>query len=124
MNQFTIPLPSPPNRVGQSPFTRPPTAHRPTRPGIPQRRRTDQEPGTKNQEPRSAKLKPKNKEKVKIERFEDIEGWRLGRELTRSVYEATRTGAFAKDFGLKDQIQRASGSVMHKVLMAVAIRSS
>lgn len=50
---------------------------------------------------------------MKIERFEDIEGWQLGRELTRLIYDATKTGAFAKDFGLKDQIQRASGSVMH-----------
>lgn len=55
------------------------------------------------------------KEVMKIERFEDIEGWRLGRELARLVYDTTRTGAFSKDFGLKDQIQRASGSIMHNI---------
>ena len=41
-------------------------------------------------------------------RFEEIEAWQLGRELTRKVYEATRAGAFARDFGLRDQIQRAA----------------
>lgn len=50
-----------------------------------------------------------------ITRFEDIEGWKLARELTRMVYEATRQASFSKDYGLKDQIQRASGSVMHNI---------
>lgn len=52
---------------------------------------------------------------MKIERFEEIEGWQLGRELTRMVYAATRQPLFAKDFGLKDQITRAAGSVMHNI---------
>jgi len=52
---------------------------------------------------------------AKIERFEDIDGWQLGRELTQQVYKLTRVGEFAKDFGLKDQIRRASGSVMHNI---------
>ena len=50
-----------------------------------------------------------------ITRFEDIEAWQIGRELTRQVYVMTAEGAFAKDFGLRDQIQRASGSVMHNI---------
>ena len=52
---------------------------------------------------------------MKIQRFEDIEGWLLGRELIRQIYEITGKGTFAKDFGLKDQIQRASGSIMHNI---------
>ena len=52
---------------------------------------------------------------MKIERFEEIEAWQVGRELTRRVYEATSQGGFARDFGLKDQIQRASGSVIHNI---------
>ena len=52
---------------------------------------------------------------MKIERFEDIEGWQAGRELSRMVYAATRQPQFANDFGLKDQINRAAGSVMHNV---------
>ena len=52
---------------------------------------------------------------MKIERFEDIEGWKLARELTRVVYSATKQPDFSKDFGLKDQIQRAAGSAMHNI---------
>lgn len=52
---------------------------------------------------------------MKITRFEDIEGWQLGRELTRKIHATTKIGEFAKDYGLKDQIRRASGSVMHNI---------
>ena len=52
---------------------------------------------------------------MKIERFEDIEAWQLARELTRKVYNLTKQPNFAKDYGLKDQIQRASGSTMHNI---------
>jgi len=52
---------------------------------------------------------------MQIQRFEDIEAWQLGRELTRLVYKITQQGTFVRDFGLKDQIQRASGSIMHNI---------
>jgi len=52
---------------------------------------------------------------MKITRFEDIEGWQLARELTGQVYAAAMRGAFAKDFGLRDQITRAAGSSMHNI---------
>jgi len=51
----------------------------------------------------------------KIERFEDILAWQKARELTKSVYARTKVGPFARDFGLKDQIQRASVSIMGNV---------
>jgi putative endonuclease len=47
-----------------------------------------------------------------IERFEDIEAWKKARELTKIIYEITAKGDFAKDYGLRDQIRRASVSVM------------
>lgn len=50
-----------------------------------------------------------------IRRFEEIEGWQLARELTKRVYAVAMRGAFAKDFGLRDQITRASGSTMHNI---------
>ena len=50
-----------------------------------------------------------------IRRFEDIEGWQLGRDLTRAVYRLTSHPPFSRDFGLKDQIERAAGSVMHNI---------
>lgn len=52
---------------------------------------------------------------MKIERFEDIEGWKKGRELTRLVYSFSRRADFPKDYGLKDQITRASVSIMNNV---------
>ena len=51
----------------------------------------------------------------KIQKFEDIVAWQKARELTRKVYAHSKTGVFAKDFGLRDQIQRASVSIMGNV---------
>ena len=48
---------------------------------------------------------------MKIERFEDIESWKAGRELTKVIYNLTGKTSFHMDFGLKDQIQRASVSI-------------
>ncbi len=50
-----------------------------------------------------------------IERFEDIEAWQLARELTRKIYGLTKKTKFARDFGLKGQIQDAAGSSMHNI---------
>ena len=50
-----------------------------------------------------------------FKKFEEIECWKRARELTRRIYEATNRTAFAKDFGLKDQIRRASVSVMSNI---------
>jgi len=52
---------------------------------------------------------------VRIERFEDIEAWQMARALTNSIYAASRAAGFDRDFGLRDQIQRASGSIMHNI---------
>jgi four helix bundle protein len=52
---------------------------------------------------------------MSIRRFEEIEGWQLARELTKRVYAVAMHGPFAKDFGLRDQITRAAGSVMHNI---------
>ena len=50
-----------------------------------------------------------------FKRFEDIEGWRRARELTKEVYKKSKVGPFARDFGLKDQMRRASVSVMSNI---------
>jgi len=52
---------------------------------------------------------------MKIEQFEDIEAWQLARELTQKVYRLTKKPEFAKDYGLKRQIQDAAGSSMHNI---------
>ena len=51
----------------------------------------------------------------RIDRFEDIEAWKMSRELTRLVYQASNSGRFAKDFALKDQMRRASISTMSNI---------
>ena len=52
---------------------------------------------------------------MKIERFEDIEAWQLAREMTQKVYCLTKKSGFAKDYGVKRQIQDAAGSSMHNI---------
>ena len=49
---------------------------------------------------------------TKIERFEDFVAWQKARKLTAIVYRVTNEGAFARDFGLKDQIRKAAVSSM------------
>jgi four helix bundle protein len=46
------------------------------------------------------------------ERFEELDVWQRARELTRSVYDLSDQGAFARDFGLRDQMRRAAVSIM------------
>ena len=48
----------------------------------------------------------------KVERFEDLIAWQKSRDLTRQIYSVTNKGPFSKDFGLRDQIRRASVSIM------------
>jgi len=43
-----------------------------------------------------------------IVRFEDIEAWRKFHELVKDIYGITSGSDFAKDFGLRDQIRRAT----------------
>jgi four helix bundle protein len=47
--------------------------------------------------------------------FEDIQEWQKARQATSLIYEITVAGNFAKDFGLRDQIRRASVSVMANI---------
>jgi len=51
----------------------------------------------------------------KIEKFEDIIAWQKARILTKEIYGCARIGQFARDFGLRDQIQRASVSTMANI---------
>lgn len=52
---------------------------------------------------------------AKIERFEDILSWQKARELTREIYALSKQGEFARDFSLKDQVRRASISIMSNI---------
>ncbi|OGO66683.1 MAG: four helix bundle protein [Chloroflexi bacterium RBG_19FT_COMBO_55_16] len=50
-----------------------------------------------------------------ITRFEEIEAWQSARLVTRRVYELTQEGRIARDFGLRDQMQRASVSILSNI---------
>ena len=52
---------------------------------------------------------------TRIERFEDIRAWQKARELVKSIYQITGKEDFARDYSLKDQIRRASISVMSNI---------
>lgn len=51
----------------------------------------------------------------RIERFEDLEGWKLARSLTGLVYSVSGTGEFSRDFALRDQIRRAAISIVSNI---------
>lgn len=50
-----------------------------------------------------------------IKTFEDLEIWKLARELCQDIFLITRHDLFSKDFGLKNQINNSSGSVMDNI---------
>ena len=49
---------------------------------------------------------------MRIERFEDIIAWQKAKVMTVLIY---KDFADSKDFGFKDQIQRASVSIMNNI---------
>jgi four helix bundle protein len=55
----------------------------------------------------------------KVERFEDLIAWQKARDLARAIYQITQEGAFARDFGLARQIQRAAVSIMSNIAEGV-----
>jgi len=52
---------------------------------------------------------------MKIERFEDIQGWQEARTLTKNTYQLTNRSPFKRDRGLCNQIQKASVSIMANI---------
>lgn len=48
---------------------------------------------------------------ARIERFEDIESWKVAREAVNLVYKATNSEKFRRDCALCDQIRRAAISI-------------
>ena len=49
------------------------------------------------------------------DRFEELDAWKVGRELANLIYEYGRESGMSKDFGFKDQIQRAAVSIMNNI---------
>jgi four helix bundle protein len=50
-----------------------------------------------------------------VDRFEDLIVWQKAHDLAVGVYRLTSREPFCRDFGLRDQIQRAAVSVMSNI---------
>ncbi|MEH1967690.1 four helix bundle protein [Nostoc sp.] len=50
-------------------------------------------------------------ERKKIETFEDLKVWQKGIDLVKQIYLRTKEGELSKDFGLRDQLRRATVSI-------------
>lgn len=58
---------------------------------------------------------------MRIDRFEDIIAWQLAKELTISIYTLFEKST---DFGFKDQIQRASVSIMNNIAEGYELKTN
>ncbi len=47
--------------------------------------------------------------------FEHLDAWKLARQVTRAIYGLQRMDSIARDYGLRDQAQRAGVSVMSNI---------
>lgn len=61
--------------------------------------------------------------KKKVESFEDLRVWQKGIQLVKQVYVITNDGKLSRDFGLKDQLRRASVSIPTNVAEGFERRS-
>ena len=50
-----------------------------------------------------------------FEKFEDIDAWRLAREIAAEMFQFTLRENVARDFRLRDQIRGSSGSMMDNI---------
>ena len=51
----------------------------------------------------------------KVERFEDIKSWQKARKLVNRIYDISDSGYLSRDYGLRDQIRRASISIISNI---------
>ncbi len=51
----------------------------------------------------------------KIESFEDLEVWQLARVICQDVYDLFQETSLGKDFELRNQMSRSSGSIMDNI---------
>jgi four helix bundle protein len=50
-----------------------------------------------------------------FKKLEEIQAWQKARRVTKRVYEITTDAKFARDFSLRDQVRRASVSIMANI---------
>ena len=59
-----------------------------------------------------------------FKKFEEIQAWQKAHDVTVAIYRLTSNGNFSKDFGLRDQIRRASVSIMANIAEGHGRRSN
>lgn len=52
---------------------------------------------------------------ARVEKFEEIQAWQMERELAKYVFILTNKDEFKREYSLKDQIKRSSGSAMDNI---------
>lgn len=62
-----------------------------------------------------SKVKDSNQRGSKVESFEDLNVYKKARKLTNNIYDITKKNSFSKDYGLVNQIRRASVSIMSNI---------
>ena len=53
---------------------------------------------------------------MRINKFEDLNIWKLSLKITKLIYDISANKYFIKDFGLKDQIRRAAVSISSNIV--------
>jgi len=48
-----------------------------------------------------------------VKRFEDLDLWKVARELSNNIYSISKKGPMVKDYGFSDQLRRAAVSIMN-----------
>ncbi len=52
---------------------------------------------------------------MKLDKFEDLEVWKLARSYAANIYKETEIGDISKDYSFKDQLRRSAVSVMANI---------
>lgn len=52
---------------------------------------------------------------MQIKNFEELEIWKIARRLTQEVYTLAQTPELSRDYGLREQMQRAAVSIMSNI---------
>lgn len=52
---------------------------------------------------------------ARVQKFEELEAWKLAREITNKIYGLSSGEAFGRDFGLRNQMRDSSVSIMSNI---------
>jgi four helix bundle protein len=52
---------------------------------------------------------------AKIEKFQDLEAWKMARKITKEIYGISKQNEFNRDFALCNQIRRAAISILSNI---------